>query len=117
MDPNAVALLTPKWTREIMTDARREPLFTVVAEKGGFTCLLSLPTNTGNPFILPFPIRMGIMQGEKEGNGWRMKAWGVSKLGVGTWRLDPSIHQPGVIHAFVVLCEVPDQAPWEITNG
>lgn len=42
-----------------------------------------------------------------------LEAFGAELVAPGVWALDPSLNIEGVIHAFVVLCGVPDPAPWE----
>lgn len=97
-----------------MDDSRREPLCSVSKTPDGkWSALLALPTDKQYPYFLPFPVKNGPMDGKQFGHSYTMKAWGLHKLGPGTWRVNPSIHQAGVIHAYVVLCEVPEPAPWE----
>lgn len=43
----------------------------------------------------------------------RLRAFHVRKISRGTWALAPSLNIPGELHAFVVLHDVPDPAPWE----
>lgn len=42
-----------------------------------------------------------------------MEAWGSERLGPGVWAITPSINQPGTFHAYVILTDVPEPAPWE----
>lgn len=42
-----------------------------------------------------------------------MKAWGLEKLALGAWIVTPSLHQPGSLHAYIVLRGVPVPAPFE----
>jgi hypothetical protein len=58
---------------------------------------------------LPLPLRMGepeIVDGE-------LVAFGVDRVAAGVWQVTPSLNYEGLIHAFVVLVDVPDPAPWE----
>lgn len=40
-------------------------------------------------------------------------AFGIRQVQAGLWHLTPSLNLPGVLHAFVVLYDVPSPAPWE----
>lgn len=42
-----------------------------------------------------------------------LTAFAARQLVPGVWFLSPSLNIPGVIHAFIVLYDVPDPAPWE----
>jgi hypothetical protein len=42
----------------------------------------------------------------------RMDRYGLFKLGAGVWRVDPSLFVPRELHAFLVLCDVPEPAPF-----
>ena len=101
-----------------MDDPRREPLCNVTpiteggVATGMWSVLLALPTDRAYPFTISFPARLGMMDGEMYKAG-AMRHWGLIKIGPGTWKVDPSIHQPNVLHAYLVLCEVPEPAPWE----
>jgi hypothetical protein len=45
--------------------------------------------------------------------GWaEIDYYGLTKLGPGVWRLDPSLFVPDELHAFLVLCDVPEPAPF-----
>jgi hypothetical protein len=39
--------------------------------------------------------------------------FGLTRVSDGVWAVEPSLHIPGVLHAFVVLYDVPKPAPWE----
>lgn len=43
----------------------------------------------------------------------RMSTFGIEKICDGVWTLNPSCNMPGLIHAFVILYNVPAPAPWE----
>lgn len=118
MQNNVILHLTPKWSTRIMEDPRREPLCFVSKTVSGWSAVLALPTGGQYPYTLGFPVRLGVMDGyqtdpEDISKGYVMKAWGLTKIGPGTWKVEPSISQAGVLHAYVVLCEVPEPAPWE----
>lgn len=40
-------------------------------------------------------------------------AFGMEQIAFGVWALNPSLNLPEVIHAFVILYDVPSPAPWE----
>jgi hypothetical protein len=44
-----------------------------------------------------------------------LRAFGAEQFAPGLWSLTPSLYLPGVLHAFVVLYDVPNPAPWERT--
>lgn len=111
--------LTPVWSDRVLSDPRREPLCSVQREAGRLVAMLALPTtlpdgSPGRPYSLTFPVRVGDPVVEECGV---MMAWGLRRLGPGTWAVAPSIDAPGVVHAYVVLCEVPEPAPFEVTEG
>lgn len=57
---------------------------------------------------LPLPLRMGepeVVDG--------VVTFGVDRVATGLWEVRPSLNYEGLIHAFVVLVDVPDPAPWE----
>lgn len=60
------------------------------------------------------PLPMEIMPGDYEldENG-ELKKYGAELVTKGVWALSPSLNAEGVIHAFIVLYDVPDPAPWE----
>lgn len=45
--------------------------------------------------------------------GGMLVAFGLEKITDSVWSLHPSLNIPGVIHAFVVIYDVPSPAPWE----
>jgi hypothetical protein len=104
-----VLMLTPKWSETIMVDPRPEPLCCVRPDPaGGHSAVLRVTRRDGRTETLGFPVRVGTPVGE----GAAMKSWGLSRLGPGVWAVSPSIHQPGLLHAYVVLCDVPEPAPF-----
>lgn len=46
---------------------------------------------------------------DKEG----MPRYGATPIAQGLWALSPSLYIPGMVHAFVVLYDVPIAVPWE----
>lgn len=113
LDDNHVELLTARFSTAIMTDPRMEAL--CAFEQAGPDWVLLLRID-GELFELP------VHDGEPEGEfvdlapGMRswgpMRYYGLARLGPGVWRLDPSLYVPGGLHAFIVLCDVPDPAPF-----
>jgi hypothetical protein len=108
--------LTPKWSETIMVDPRREPLCCVRRDGGGLGATLSLPAAG-----LPHPITLGLRcrVGDPDatfdaaGRCLTIREWGLRRLGPGTWQVIPSIVEPSYgLHAYVVLCEVPEPAPF-----
>jgi hypothetical protein len=45
----------------------------------------------------------------------QLTAFAAQPIAPGLWALSPSFNVPGVIHAFIVLYDVPNPAPWEAT--
>jgi hypothetical protein len=43
----------------------------------------------------------------------QLMAFGVEKITRGVWALTPSLNLQGILHAFVVVYDVPTPAPWE----
>jgi len=118
-DPsNTILLLTPRWTETPMVDPRKEPLCVVRPDlQGSWSLMLLFPQKDGPPFAIQCPVKGGEPDGEpvKRGDtviGYRMRRWGLRRLGPGVWELSPSIHEKGLVHAYVVLCDVPEPAPW-----
>jgi hypothetical protein len=114
MPDNVVLLLTPKWSESPMDDKRREPLcFASKTLDGKWSVLLTLPSDQPYPHMVSFPAVNGPMDGKRVGDSYVMKHWGLIKIGPRTWQVNPSIQQPGLVHAYLVLCDVPEPAPWE----
>jgi hypothetical protein len=62
-----------------------------------------------------YPVSLPVVVGpEKIRNPqtMEMEAWGTSRLGPGVWALSPSLNQPGAVHAYIVLTDVPEPPPW-----
>ena len=38
--------------------------------------------------------------------------WVTFEIGPGTWKVWPSVHQPGVLHAYLTLVDVHTRPPW-----
>ena len=43
----------------------------------------------------------------------KLLAFHIRKLCSGIWAISPSLNMPGILHAFLVLHNVPEPAPWE----
>jgi hypothetical protein len=53
---------------------------------------------------LPFPLLTDMVN---------LDAYCARRVSRGVYSVMPSLHMPGVLHAFVTLYEVPEPAPWE----
>lgn len=62
--------------------------------------LISMPVTEGEP-VFEDPRTM------------KMVAWGMDRVAANVWTVQPSLHQRGAIHAFIVVQDVPTPAPWE----
>lgn len=119
--PDAVLHLTPKWSDRIMTDPRREPLCTVRVDPGGaISGTLAFPAE-GRPY--PITLGLACRVGEpdadfdEQGRCLAIRRWGLRRLGPGVWQVVPSIVAPEYgLHAYVVLCDVPEPAPFAATT-
>lgn len=116
MPTEHVYLLTPKWSESIGSDPRTEPLFVVRPDgKGKLGGTLRVPAETGDRKSVNLMIGVPLnLAGPIGVPGGRTVAWGFRKLGPGTWVVEPSVVAPEYgLHAFIVVCEVPNPAPWE----
>lgn len=43
----------------------------------------------------------------------RLRVFGIKSIVPGLWTLEPSLNLPGMFHAFIVIYDVPNPAPWE----
>lgn len=62
-----------------------------------------------------FPLSMPLVAGPAriaDSNTMAMEAWGSERLGPGVWAISPSLNQPGALHAYIVLTDVPEPPPW-----
>lgn len=59
---------------------------------------------------LPIPVEVDGPRLDERGG---LACFGVEPIAPGVWALTPSLNAQGLIHAFVVLYEVPSPAPWE----
>ena len=109
-----VILLTPKWS--VTQERPDDCICHVSGAEGKFTCTLICPVygELGGAVIeMSFPVKVGEMEVVREGYGYKIIAYGMSKIGPGTWKIAPRIEQ-APFHAHVVLCDVPEPAPWEM---
>jgi hypothetical protein len=112
-EPMPVFLLTPRWSPVILVDPTTEDLCFVAKEKAGWMLYV-------RAFIedelaaFSVPVKRSVYELNDDGS---MAVFGLSQLGPGTWRVVPSVNIPGQIHAFVILCGVPDPAPWDHCVG
>lgn len=63
------------------------------------------------PDFLPYPLPIEAGAGRYNERG--IEAYGMELVANGVWSIAPSFFVPGVIHAFLVVYDVPDPAPWE----
>lgn len=67
-----------------------------------------------------FPLCMPLVVGPAEiadPNTMAMRAWGSERLGPGVWAITPSLNQAGVLHAYIVITDVPEPPPWAVREG
>lgn len=116
MNEIPVLHLTPKWSETIMVDPRREPLCCVRRDPGGLGSTMSLPVaDRPHPIPLSFRCRVGEPDADFDDQGrcLAIRAWGLRRLGPGVWQVVPSLVEPSIgLHAYVVLCDVPEPAPF-----
>jgi hypothetical protein len=104
-----VLLLTPRWSPVILVDPTTEDLCFVSKEKDGWMLYVrAFIDEQLTAFSVPVQPNRYALSGDGS-----MAVFGLRQLGPGTWRVVPSVNIPGQIHAFVILCAVPDPAPWE----
>jgi hypothetical protein len=83
----------------------------------GLRSLICTPTREGCALWIspahpiPIPIVLGREVTDDAGD---LVKFGSERVIPGVWALNPSLNVPGLIHAFVVLYDVPDPAPWEV---
>lgn len=70
---------------------------------------LLLQLGSGLP-PLPMPICTGKPQFAPDGE---LTAYGAERITTGIWSITPSLNAVGFVHAFLVLYDVPEPAPWE----
>jgi hypothetical protein len=108
--------LTPKWTEAIMVDPRREPLCVVRRDPDGqINATLGLPVGRPYPMTLGLPCRVGDPDADfdEQGRCLSIRRWGLRRLGPGVWQVVPSVVENSYgLHAYVVLCDVPEPAPF-----
>ncbi len=61
---------------------------------------------------IPVPLAGGDDPAIQDG---QLAAFGIRKVALGLWTLNPSLNIPGAFHGYVVVHGVPDPAPWERT--
>lgn len=113
MSESAVLHLTPRWSETIMADPRAEHLCVVRRDPGGnLSMVLRVQTQHG-----PVPLGISCQVGDPDadfdaqGRCLAIRRWGLRRLGPSVWQLVPSVVS-GSLHAYVVLCDVPDPAPF-----
>ena len=114
MNTNTIYHLAPKWSEQIMSDPRKDTILCVV-RKGyrGLSGTLRIPFLVKGE-TKQIPISFDCWVGDKaiinqEGGN----VWGLIRLGPGVWQVTPSIVSEDYgLHAYVVLCDVPEPAPF-----
>ena len=109
-----VQLITPRWTEQIAgPEDLEESICVVVQVEDGWQLHVLID---GEPYYLP--VHEGAPEGELVEIAPGVKAWtrmtkfGLEKLGPGVWRVEPSLWVPGQLHAFLILRDVPEPAPF-----
>lgn len=119
-NPNVVLHVWPRYTKNALDDPRDEllwgwlgPCSEIVLRLGRFP--LHFNAKVGAPEFEPSPAPslLWTPNASQQHAAPKMKHWGLTKLDARTWAVSPSIHLPGAFHGYVVLCEVPEPAPWE----
>ena len=114
--------LTPKWSETIMVDPRPEPLCVVRCDPGGvLSGTLTVPAQ-GRPYPIPFSFACQVgdpdADFDERGRCLAIRRWGLRRLGPGVWQVIPSLVEPRLgLHAYVVLCDVPEPAPFAPDAG
>lgn len=118
-NPNAVLHVWPKYTPDALDERRDELLWgwlracqEIVLRLGRFP--LHFGAKVGPPEFEPPPTPTVLWTPNPQPAPPKMKSWGLTKLDAHTWAVTPSVHLPGAFHGYVVLCEVPEPAPWEV---
>ena len=120
MNPNAVMHLVLPWA-ESFDDPRPVHVAKVVKQTDGRFDLglwLRAQDAAGNvkPNRVPFfvPVRVGdpLAGPETPGVPYKVDAFGLTRIGPGVWVVSPSVWVEGAFHAFVVLHDVPEPAPF-----
>jgi hypothetical protein len=104
-DPSVpVCQLCFRWTPETQRFVVGDDALTCGLAEGAFALLLG-----PNVPAIPLPIRAGDAEVTED----EVITYGLDRLSAGVWAMTPSLNIEGFIHAFVVLYDVPDPAPWE----
>lgn len=107
--------IATKWSESIMTDPRNGEILCVVkpSYRGNLSATLRFPsTKDGKEVQIPigFDCWVGNESKKDEEGG---NVWGLIRLGPGVWQVTPSLVLAEYnFHAYVVLCDVPEPAPF-----
>jgi hypothetical protein len=114
----AVSLLVARWTSAPFLDIRDEPVVIIRRlDNGLLDVLVTLPVPNRPRFPLSFVARVGEPEGEgSPEEGFTMQWWGLSRLGPSVWLVTPSVVTPE-LHAFIVIRDVPEPAPFDVGAG
>lgn len=121
MNSNAILHVWPRFTPQPFDDPRDELLWGWNPNANGGEVVLRLgrypihfAARIGDPVMEKATATASLIIIPGPPPPPRMKAWGLTKLGDSVWAVAPSIHLPGAFHGYVVLCDVPNPAPWEV---
>jgi hypothetical protein len=105
---NKILLLTPKWVDDIKVNPYMEQVCNVRLTADGLQCTLMFPCDGGELRDKKASIGVRFPVFYQDG----LKAFGLLRLGPGTWKVD-GVVSTDAMHAYVILCGVPEPAPWE----
>lgn len=107
-----VLLLTPTWSNAPLLDLSLDEACRISRTPAG-DLELDLRFEIDEIDVsesLTLPVQLGDYEQHRDGS---VSRFGMRRLGPGTWLLQPSLNMPGKIHAFVVMCGVPEPPPWD----
>lgn len=78
----------------------------------GWTADGELALRLFGPDSPPLPLRVETGEYQVDADG-RLVSFGAVQITAGVWEITPSLNAEGLIHAFLVLYDVPTPAPWE----
>lgn len=100
-----VLLLTPNWNEAEKPEHSAGQVCRVREQDGIRTCEVLLPVDGGE------------LAGKRAWLGIRFEVLGkgfdLIKIGPGTWKVDGMAQAREGVNAYVILCGVPEPAPWE----
>lgn len=117
-DELPVLHLTPEWSDFVHVDPKDEPLCNVRPKDDDqgqpvWEVLIRAHDEQRGVFFFSFPVQPVIEDEFEQNPDGSMRLFGIRKIGPRTWKVIPSVNMPQIVHAFVVLCNVPEPPPWE----